>query len=101
MLYIISVSLLILGIAILFSVNDLNDKVKRIEAGQSKIQHKILNSSENFDFYQGFAIEDDSVSGWVCSKYQKKQKLLRAIFYHSTHIGPNNFKIEKGWIKWP
>jgi len=53
MLYIISVSLLILGIAILFSVNDLNDKVKRIEAGQSKIQHKILNRLKILIFIKG------------------------------------------------
>lgn len=60
LLYIIGVSLLMLGIAILFSVNDLNDKVKQIETSQAKIQNKILNSSKpvNFDFTEGFAIGD-------------------------------------------
>lgn len=60
LLYLIGVSLLMLGIAVLFSVNDLNDKVKRIEASQAKIQSKILNSAVNFDFTEGFAIGDES-----------------------------------------
>lgn len=58
LLYLIGVSLLVLGIAILFSVNDLNDKVKRIETNQSKIQNHLLNRPVDFDFTKGFAIGD-------------------------------------------
>jgi len=61
-IYLIGFSLLVLGIAVLFSINDLKDQVKRIEASQSKIQNKILNRNKtvNFDFTEGFAIGDSA-----------------------------------------
>jgi protein-disulfide isomerase len=61
-LYLIAASLLMLGIASLFSLNELKDKVKRIESSQAKIQYHIFNNKEpvDFDFSNGFAIGDDA-----------------------------------------
>jgi protein-disulfide isomerase len=61
-LYLAGIAILVLGIANLVSVNELNNRVRRIELSQSKIQHKILNSNTpvNFDFNKGFPIGDSA-----------------------------------------
>lgn len=61
-LYFVGAALLVLGIANLISVNELNNRVKGIELSQSKIQRKLLNSNTavNFDFNKGFSIGDSA-----------------------------------------
>jgi len=61
-IYAIGVALLVLGVANLFIIKELNYRVKRIEISQSKIQYKILTNNKpvSFDFTEGFAIGDSA-----------------------------------------